>query len=110
MALFIVAEQNLIVRSETDISDSRARMHISETLDEAYKHMKQKGLEKYVPALKQFAHHENEEVRLWFATILLPYDEPEARNILEKLKESESIVSSYAEITLDNWGSGKLQL
>lgn len=72
--------------------------------------MKECGLEKNKTILIQFVESKNDEVRLWFATILLQLDETHAIKIIKEIIANDTLVSSNAEIVLDMWKTGDLDL
>jgi hypothetical protein len=52
--------------------------------------------------------HENESVRLWASSHLLNYPKYASFMILEKIKNSGTILGLTAEVTLDQWRNGKI--
>lgn len=68
------------------------------------KYFKKQGLDKIAELLSS----ENESVRLWASSHLLNHPEYSSIQVLEGLKESPSILSLTAEVTLDRWRNGEI--
>jgi hypothetical protein len=59
--------------------------------------------------LLRFLNHENESVRLWVSTHLLPYDERQAKDSLKKIADSKTGLNSFsADMTIREWSKGNL--
>ena len=52
--------------------------------------------------------HKDESVRLWASSHLLNYPKYESFKILEKIKNSGTILGLTAEVTLDQWSKGNI--
>ena len=106
----IAAEQLLIASSEIDLEDYKAKNKITDDLNEIYQVMKKIGIKENEDLIKQFTDSDNDEVRLWFATILLPLDESFALNVIKEIIAKENVIALNAELALDMWKSGDLKL
>ncbi|MBT3200824.1 MAG: hypothetical protein HN350_13015 [Phycisphaerales bacterium] len=51
---------------------------------------------------------DDESVRLWASSHLLNYPEYNSLSVLEKIKNSTTILALTAEVTLDQWRNGKV--
>ncbi len=60
--------------------------------------------------LSKLLRSENENVRLWAATHVLPTDEAEAKKVLQELATKPGLNAFSAEMTLREWGKGHLKL
>jgi hypothetical protein len=59
--------------------------------------------------ITKFLDHDNESVRLWVSTHLLPYDEKLAKESLKKIADNKAGLGSFsAEMTLQEWSKGNL--
>ncbi len=64
--------------------------------------------EKGITGISKLLQHEKESVRLWASSHLLNYPEYESLEILEKIKNSSTILSLVAEVTLDKRDQGDI--
>lgn len=60
--------------------------------------------------LPPLCEHELESVRLWAGTFLLEHDEALAISTLERIVGEGTVIGLTAEVTLDMWRSGSLDL
>lgn len=64
----------------------------------------------WVSLLENLMKHDNDHVKCWAATHLLSEIEAKATKVLEELKNGNGISSFNAEMVLDEWKNGTLQL
>ena len=57
-----------------------------------------------------FIDHENESVRIWACTFLLPTNTARAVQVLANIRDSESPVSTIAGTVIELWTRGQLNL
>jgi hypothetical protein len=76
-------------------------------VEKAFEELKLFG-DQGLQAVANLLQSDDEGVRLWSAAHLLNYPRFGALPVLEKLKQSPSILSLTAEVTIDQWRDGKL--
>ncbi|TGE20230.1 DUF2019 domain-containing protein [Hymenobacter elongatus] len=78
--------------------------------DQIIKAVKWLAANQAIPALCPLLHAENVGIRLWAASVLLPYGSPEAEEALAALASSASVHGLIAATTLNEWRAGRLQI
>ena len=106
----IAAEQLILASDELDWEEYKEKNKMTKILDAMYQEIKKHGLEDNIHIIKYFTNNKNDEVKLWFATKLLVFDEKYALKIIKTLKKNEGLVSLNAELVLDMWKRNELKL
>lgn len=63
-----------------------------------------------IDALERLLYSENENVKLWTATHLLPVNEEIAKRTLNELALKSDLLGFSAKMTLNEWDNGELKL
>lgn len=92
----------------TESGDYRKANHAHDQLIKVYKELKLKDPK--LSCLKPLVKHDNNSVKAWAATHLLPVDEKLALSILEQLSKMNSFIGLDAEMVIESWKSGTLKL
>ncbi len=92
----------------TEAGDSKNTNIAHDKLIKSYKILKKQdsSLKQLIPLLQD----NDISVRAWAATHLLPIDEKLALPVLEQLSKMNSFIGLSAEMTIESWKSGTLNL
>ncbi len=77
-------------------------------VESTFRELKQQG-KPGLEAVSKLLESDNDGVKLWAAAHLLNYPEFNSLPILERLRESSTILAMTAEVTLDQWRNGQIK-
>lgn len=98
---------SLIAFNEASLNNDQktAKKHYKK-MDLCFRTLRDSG---QLSELIRYLNHENENVRLWVSTHLLPFDEKLAKDSLKKIVDNKKgLLSFSAEMTLQEWSKGNL--